>query len=186
MIYIGIDPGAKGAMAMIDDEGNLIKTAPMTSKKIEGEKLIDITEIYRFIKHEPLSLDEKMIVYLEKAQSMPRQGVASMFTYGVGYGMILAMLIFENIEFRLVHPATWKAKLGITISTPKGLTEQEKAQLKKQRKGLAIITAKKLFPDIELIPDGKEVEQDGIAEAALLAEYGRQETINRTGTEVLQ
>lgn len=73
MIYIGIDPGKKGALAVIDTEA----PAPVIAVPFsERGYLAELRGI------DP----GKSIVALEKVAAMPGQGVTSMFNFGCGFG----------------------------------------------------------------------------------------------------
>ena len=58
---------------------------------------------------------------VEQAHSMPQQGVAGVFNYGVGYGKILGVL--ASFDIPIIHmPSTWKTKMK--LSTDKALSRQ--------------------------------------------------------------
>ena len=71
MVYIGIDPGVSGAMAIRDDLGIYLF-------KFDEEKYIDA------LKRAPANT----ICCLEHVHSMPKQGVASSFNFGMNFGWI--------------------------------------------------------------------------------------------------
>ena len=144
MNVAGIDPGLIGAVAVVNSIGCGIVdlcNMPTTNKEVDAVVLIDTLQDWG-VKH----------VYLEKAQSMPKQGVVSMFTYGVGYGMIRGALAAAKIPYTLIHPATWK-----------------KVMCKDMERGKAasIVRVKQLYPELRL----KNSEHDK-ADAILLAVYG--------------
>lgn len=98
MIYIGIDPGASGALAIIKD----------------GE-----IELYPF--DERRYIDECYLVYkedtkccLEHVSAMPGQGVTSMFKFGENFGFIQGVLQSYGIPYELVRPQKWKKEFSIT------------------------------------------------------------------------
>ena len=70
MIYIGIDPGKNGGIAVINDSDNSVDTYTFSEERIVAELLI------RYI----LKQDCKCV--LEKVNAMPGQGVVSMFNFG--------------------------------------------------------------------------------------------------------
>jgi len=83
---------------------------------------------------------------------MPKQGIASAFTFGAGLGSILATVQTLRLPLELVTPATWKRALG--------LGAEKRASLDK---------ARLLFPSAPL----DLAKHDGRAEALLIA-YWRQ------------
>lgn len=139
MIYIGIDPGKNGGLAVITDTEAY--TVPLTRENL----------LYH------IGIHKGARCVLEKVGAMPGQGVVSMFTFGEGYGYIQGVLEAHKIPYELVHPKKWKKEFSIT-----------------QDKNLSIDVAKRLFPCVSLkaTPRCKK-DHDGMAEALLMAEYGR-------------
>ncbi len=121
MIYIGIDPGLTGAVAVVTTIGEVaIFDTPITKIK-QGKTLksdylpyemADILERYRDNGH----------VFIEKVHAMPamsigkdgkekRQGVTSLFRFGEGYGLWLGIIAALHIPMTKVAPQTWKKSL---------------------------------------------------------------------------
>ena len=145
MIYIGIDPGKNGGIAVINDSDNSVDTYTFSEERIVAELLI------RYI----LKQDCKCV--LEKVNAMPGQGVVSMFNFGQNYGFIQGVLKAYNIPFELVPPQKWKKEFSVTSD-----------------KNTSIEVCKRLFPGVNLKATERcKKDHDGIAEALLIAEYGR-------------
>lgn len=88
---------------------------------------------------------------------MPKQGVTSTFTFGVGFGYIKGMLEAFEIPYQEISPQKWKKEFGLT---------NDKAK--------SIEVCKRLFPAVSLRPTEKSrVNNDGMAEAVLMAEFAR-------------
>lgn len=98
MTYIGIDPGKKGAFAVIAD--NIVYAVPWAEEK--------------FIAEMKIASFEKAKVCLEHVGAMPGQGVTSMFTFGENFGFIQGVLKSFNIPYELVRPQKWKKEFSIT------------------------------------------------------------------------
>lgn len=149
MNFIGIDPGAKGGIAVIRDDGS-IELAPFSKENY-----------LRIVSHHQCS-----VAVVEKVHAMPSQGVTSMFSFGENFGWIQGLLYAYSIPCMLVPPQTWKKYFGLIF--PKG-TEKN---IVKQK---SIEKAKELFPFANLFPTPRcKNESDGMAEALLMAEYNRQ------------
>lgn len=150
---IGIDPGQTGAIVVVGDCGlSGVFDMPVIDKWINSTLLAGIIDE---IESSGPSLD---LAVVEKVRSMPGQGVASMFKFGAAWGMAVQSVAFLPIEEP--SPAVWKKVMG--LSKDKGASRD-----------LAI----KLWPsDADLF---KRVKDDGRAEAALLAEYGRRLLVGR-------
>lgn len=99
MIYIGIDPGKSGALAVIWPDG---KTIVRTFDEEE----------YRIILESVDSMNTKCC--LERVGAMPGQGVNSMFHFGENYGFIQGLLMAYSIPYELVTPSKWKKEFQVT------------------------------------------------------------------------
>ena len=161
-MYIGIDPGQKGGIAVINHNAEVLLCVEMPEK----------SSVPYYIKTEVISLIMKKkecdacYLYIEKAQAMPQQGVVGVFTYGVGYGKILGAFEACLIYPTEIRPMEWKKHFGLI----------------KEKKGKihSVELAERLFPNIQLRnPPAKKSGRpgkllDGKAEALLIAEYARQ------------
>lgn len=99
MIYIGIDPGKSGALAVVLENGTV--------------------ELFPFAE----DVYKKALSYLqgteckcclERVGAMPKQGVNSMFHFGENYGFIQGMLTAYSIPYELVTPNKWKKEFQVT------------------------------------------------------------------------
>ena len=149
--YVGIDPGSKGALAIIDSEGDVADIIDLSNDVGPYVNLC-----YRF--GEEYFRD--YYVAVEDVCGRPGQSCAANTTFMklAGYAELLGS--FMSTEYLKVKPQTWKKYFGL-IS--KGLT-------KTQRKHLSIELAKELFPSVAL---QLTASKDGRAEAMLIAEYMR-------------
>lgn len=145
MIYIGIDPGKKGAMAVIFDGMDETVLVPF-DEKAYAETLCGCKARGNSVK-----------ACLEHVTAMPGQGVTSMFHFGENFGYIKGLLEAFEIPYELVRPQKWKKEFSIT-----------------GEKNSSIEVCKRLFPDVDLRrSDRCRKDDDGLAEALLMAEYAR-------------
>lgn len=121
MIYLGLDPGASGGIAMLDDDGVVVAAFAMP-----------LTE--RDILDELLPLEGKARAVLERVSSSPQMGVVSAFTFGRGYGGLLMALTAARIPFSQVVPAKWQAALQCRSGGDKNITKRRAQQLWPGRK----------------------------------------------------
>jgi crossover junction endodeoxyribonuclease RuvC len=147
MKIVGIDPGKKGAIVAMSDGEILLHSMP----EDVGE-LINILTSYVSDSH----------VFLEKAQSMPGQGVSSLFNYGVGFGTILGIIATLKIPHTLVHPKTWCKVMH------QGTTAGD-------AKARSLEAARRLFPHVQLIRPRCKKPDEGYIDALLIAEFGRRQ-----------
>jgi crossover junction endodeoxyribonuclease RuvC len=144
---VAIDPGLKGAIAVLSDGGISVHRMPIAGKDL------DLPTIAAIIK----AASPEWII-LEKVGAMPGQGVASTFKFGKGYGMIQGIAAAMEVALELTTPQRWK-KVVLHGTT--------------KDKAAAIAFCRRAFPTIPLVPKGCRVPHDGIADALCLLEYGR-------------
>lgn len=149
-LTIGIDPGLTGAIAAIDSDAQLILCADLPVIRSGKLAWIDANELTGLLMQ--CCGGRSAQILLERAQSMPGQGVSSTFTTGVVLGSILAACQRIAVPLHLVTAAVWKRSMGLTSNKTASL---DKARL--------------LFPTAEL----DRVKDHNRSEALLLAYYGR-------------
>lgn len=136
--YLGIDPGKSGAMAIVGPTGELVSLIRLKETHHDVWEWLDSHR------------DGVAFAVLEKVHSMPKQGVASSFKFGVSYGFCQGMLVAAGIRFDLVTPQKWQKTLGCMSRGDKNVTKAR---------------AQELFPGERVI--------HATADALLLAEYVR-------------
>lgn len=144
MKILGIDPGKGGGMAVID-----IATAEVIEVTAMPETLTDISD---FIDRH----SDSMCAYIEIVHSMPKQGVASTFTFGQFYGYVQMAVTCHKIRCIDVLPSKWQGALSMKAKKGEGY-EAHKRRLKGK--------AQQLFPKAKVTLKN--------ADALLIAEYGR-------------
>lgn len=102
-------------------------------------------------------------VFIERAQSLPQQGVASTFNTGRGFGLVCGIVAALGLAHTIVGPRTWQGALLRDLS-------------KTDTKAAAAIVCGRLWPD----QDWRATERctkahTGLCDAALVAEYGRRQ-----------
>lgn len=98
MIWIGIDPGAKGAMALVsENQATVTPFDPDTYiqwlKDIKGHECV---------------------CCIEAVHSITGQGIASSFKFGQTYGWLLGVLDAIGIPYQPITPQKWKKEFGLT------------------------------------------------------------------------
>ena len=149
---LGIDPGISGAFAITDND--VISIMDMPVKQIAGKKHVDGEAISRWLADHKMYID---VAVIEDVSSMPGDGVASAFKFGMRTGTVIGLLEAYNIKYIRVKPAVWKAGLGIG-----------------RAKGESLDLARRVFPHTEYFTRQKD---DGRAEAALMAHYAIKELL---------
>ena len=146
MVYIGIDPGKGGALALIREDG---RTEIYTYDPILYRNILSDFDPGNCIG------DAKCCV--EHVGAMPGNGAVSMFHFGENFGFIQGLLTAFQIPYELVRPQKWKKEFSISSD-----------------KNQSIDVCKRLFPNADLRRTERcRKDDDGFAEALLMAEYCR-------------
>ena len=148
--YVGIDPGSKGAMAIIDSEGNVADIIDIDNNVDTYSGLI-----IQFIDN----LDNDFYVAVEDVCGRPGQSCAANTTFMKLAGYAELVGYFIATDFLKVKPQVWKKHFGLIF--PKDMSKTEK-------KHKSIELAKELFP---AVADQLTASKDGRAEALLIARY---------------
>lgn len=144
MVYIGIDPGKKGAMAMLSNDGD-----PLI---IPFDPSAYIDALWK-LKCE----DEPCICCIEQVHSVAKQGLSSTWSFGVSYGWLLGMLDSIGIPYQPISPQKWKNEFGLNSD-----------------KAISVEVCKRLFPSANLMrTERSRKDDDGCAEALLMACYAK-------------
>lgn len=144
--YLGIDPGKNGGLAVITVDG----TPCIWTRMPQGVRRI-VDWIAAAARQYP-----RLVMVTEKAQTMPKQGIASAFRYGQHFGLFETAAALLRLPYHEVTPSTWKKSMGVTSN-----------------KRDSIDLSRRIFPSVELVPAGCRNDHDGIAEALLVAEWAR-------------
>jgi hypothetical protein len=143
MNFIGIDPGQSGGMVLLNREGGLLFVTAF-NKATEGDIASELRE------WDDIDNDYHAIACLEAVHSMPKQGVASSFKFGVSYGFLRGILTGLNIRWDTVTPQKWQKVMGCMTKGDKNVSKA---------------AAQRLWPNTKWT--------HAIADAALIAEYAR-------------
>lgn len=144
MIVLGVDPGATGALAFLDGDGDLvhIEDMPMLDKRVSGALVADLID-----RHRPAH------AVIEQVWGTSPMGAASAFSFGNGDGIVRGVLAHARIPVTEITPAKWKKAMGLN----RDKDASRKAALNRWPQHSAWFRFKK---------------HDGRAEAALIALWG--------------
>ncbi len=159
MIYLGFDPGLSGGIAAIDPSlagtGTVAKTFVMP---VSGDQ-IDARAVGILVWDLVLKHDSAVLACVELVGAMPKQGLASTFKFGKGYGTILGVLGALGVRTELVTPQKWK---GVVLAGTR------------KDKDAAVAWCRRSYPDVTLRrSDRCTTDHDGMADALCIAEYAR-------------
>jgi crossover junction endodeoxyribonuclease RuvC len=141
---VGIDPGITGALAIhTDGRLTVVMDMPVYDGRTDGAALRDILHFW-----------EPDVVYLERTQAMPKNGVIASFSLGMNSGIIIGVLAGMSHPFVRVRPQDWKSKLGVSRLDKNAL------------RGIV----REIYP--EKASEFARVKDHNRAEAVLISRYG--------------
>jgi crossover junction endodeoxyribonuclease RuvC len=121
-ITIGIDVGASGAIAWIDERGkSCVEKMPDT--------LQDLWELVVSISLNAGTGGLGVRAYLEAVSSSPQMGVVSSFSFGRGYGNLEMALTAAGIPFERVRPQVWQKAMGCMTKGNKNISKAKAQEL---------------------------------------------------------
>jgi hypothetical protein len=162
MSVIGVDPGARGGLGVLDldDAGAVVgvalhrtpRMAVLRNKRLRDEYdpaamhalLVEVLDGW------PIALPD-VEVALEAQGARPGQGVASSYRTGVGFGLWLGLVVAARVPYRIVQPLAWKRHAGL-LGAPKRASR---------------LRAQERFPALGVI----RALDEGPAEGLLIASY---------------
>jgi crossover junction endodeoxyribonuclease RuvC len=153
-LFLGIDPGLSGALALLDTETGKItvRDVPVHELKRNGKtkREIDLYALARLM--DDMAKGQGTCIVVEQVGSMPGQGVSSVFAFGKAYGILLGVAASTFCPIEFVTPQVWKRAMGVTAS-----------------KDGSRAKASMLFPTYSA--SWARVKDDGRAEAVLIAAW---------------
>jgi len=157
-IYVGIDPGKSGAVAALNQDGEIVSiqdTPTMHVKKGRKNSNVYLPSNMMALLKAINDSGKIAVVGIERAQAMPRQGSTSGFTIGYGYGLWTGIAIALQLPIEVIEAQAWKRHARIPIGSDKKAS---------------IVRALQIWPSCRELSRRKD---DGRAEALMIAEYMR-------------
>jgi len=144
--YIGVDPGNSGGLALIH-----------SCCAIEYERMPSIAEMDKFIRNAVIASEGFIsCIFEEHKGGGPQTNAAAHRSAGRYQGIFETLCCVHGVKMHMVTPQLWKRIIG--------------ANKDKQR---SIMLAEQIFPTVNLLFPRCTNKSDGVAEALLIAEYGR-------------
>jgi len=160
--YLGLDPGLTGGLGVLDldDAGTPCAVALHRTPRVQvtrnGMRRTDYDPpamralLAEAIDGRPVPI-QAVEVGLEAQGARPKQGTASTYRTGLGFGLWLGLLVSARVPYRIVTPQAWKRHAGLLGA------DKRASRLRAQER----------FPALGAIPPADE----GPAEAILIASY---------------
>jgi hypothetical protein len=149
--FIGIDPGAKGSLCLLDTSTSEIEFHDTPGLTISP------TQVLRWLN----TRNRTRMIGLEKVSSIRGASAGSNFKFGFNVGAITAIAECSQIGVDLIPPKTWQKGCGIVF---------KKGTAPAARKRVVAHAAQQLYPMAPLHgPRGGLL--DGRADALMIAHY---------------
>lgn len=161
MRVAGIDPGLDGGIAFLED-----RNGEWVPPRVHAFAMPVLKPKRRRVLHEPairkLFLRYRPdLVVVERVHSMPKQGVASSFSFGASYGLVRGIACGLGLSYTLVGPHDWKRVMLA------GLPADAEAA-----------AATRLWPEVDWRKSERARKpHSGKVAAALIGEYGRRKFV---------
>jgi hypothetical protein len=153
--YMGVDPGSKGAICLLDPLGNIEFYA---NPDIKG------TNSWHLFKILDKIASSLPVCYVEDVHSLYGMSAKSNFSFGRNVQAVHTLLHLVEIDFELVQPKVWQKAVG--IADKKVRDDLYKGSIKQA----VVARAKEIYPSATLHgPRGGIL--DGPADALMLAHY---------------
>ena len=154
-MIVGIDPGLTGAVAFLDGESYFVEDMPVMA---HGKGHSRVKNQVNPVELAAMLNQSIELVVIERVNSMPGQGSASIFSLGDTYGCIRGVVGALGLPMEAVNPREWKKYYNINSD-----------------KEIARARAIERYPKVDL----SKKKHHNKAEALLIARYGEMKLMNR-------
>jgi crossover junction endodeoxyribonuclease RuvC len=122
-LFCGVDPGASGAIAVIDGDSQICGIIKNTETPADLSAFV-------------LSFQatHRLWAMIEQVSAMPKHGVSSTFKFGTSYGLLQGLLIAHGVCWQNVTPRIWQSEMRCLTKGNKNVTKAAAQQLWPQEK----------------------------------------------------
>ena len=183
-VYVGIDPGFDGAVAVLDADGEILDVSVCPAIKIGGststKREVDAPRMAQvFVDAVNLARAAIIVAWLEKVGSMPKQGIASTFKFGrcagAWEGILSTLSVLSAgldsgsaLRWELIGPKTWQK--AVCTDLP-GKDPKQKAEIFCRRRWPSWIAAHEVKGGLL----GSAKRREGVFDSLCMAEAARRE-----------
>ena len=149
--YIGIDPGASGGIAVIDEKGIMMAyKCPKSSD--------EMSLLFQMCMGSTSAANIKLL--MERVWARPTNAVRAAFSYGVNYGQWLGIVATHEVEMNTAIPVEWIKWVGC----PKALKRDVRKRWLKEKAG-------ELYPNVNKLTLAT-------SDAILITHFAKEEYFN--------
>jgi hypothetical protein len=109
--WIGIDPGASGAIAVVFGSGNVCWIKNDSTEH----------ELANWIRE--LALSHELAAVIEQVNAMPKQGVSSTFKFGKSFGFLIGILTAFQVPYESYRPQVWQKHMRCLTKGDKNVSK---------------------------------------------------------------
>lgn len=120
-VFIGVDVGANGGIAIIDQNGAMLRATSMP------ETDQDLLDVLFWPSLEMPLLPVRAV--LEKVHATPQMGVTSAFSFGGSYRACRMALTAARLPFTEVSPMKWQRRMECLTGGDKNISKARAQQL---------------------------------------------------------
>lgn len=166
--YIGIDPGVRGCISIVDETGKFIESFFL----LKNAKNVDTVEISNTL----LNLskyEDNCHVIIENIHAIFGSSAKGTFNFGFIAGLIEGIIATIGLPYTKVNPKIWQKEMfrGVNVITKPSTTG--KTQVIDTKK-MSFLASHRIFPTVDLRRTSKcKNEDDNFSDSLLMAEYGR-------------
>ncbi len=124
MLFLGIDPGQSGGLAILNP--NFVDPTVIPFKDLTDRDTALAFEVCNY---------PDVVGMIENVHSFPGQGVASSFKFGMHFGFLRGLLAASDASYEFVSPQSWQKAMGC---------------LTKGDKNVSKAAAQRLFPSVKV------------------------------------
>lgn len=149
MIYLGVDPGQKGALAVIWDGGSYAAW-PWTTPRDMTALVAEVCLVT--VRSHQVQVDTQCLATIERSAGFPGMAKSSIAKLQNNLGIWEGIVVALGVPYEFVAPGKWQRALGCLSKGDKNVTKRK---------------AQELFPRLKITHK--------IADALLIAEYCKRE-----------
>lgn len=170
-IYVGIDIGKSGAIAVMHDDKIVTYSMPKIANELDYHQL---NILIRDFKNDAYSIQGKdLYIVFEKLGVIFGSGKSTAFSMGHQSGAVEMACVANDIPYTKVRAVDWQKQMFQGVET---INKTGKSS--KDTKAMALVAIKRIFPDLKLtFGDRASKPHDGLIDAVLMAEYARRNNL---------
>lgn len=167
-VYIGIDPGKKGFITVLEDRENQM----FAEIPVDKSDKVDVQELYNLIKNiEKIYYDSEIVCGVEEVHALFGASASSTFNFGYTLGVIHGVLSSTGWRVLRIPPKQWQKEMWSGITPVRVKSKSGKTEVI-DTKATSIMACKQLFPKVDLRrTERSKKDDDNKCDSLLIAEY---------------